>query len=109
MLLVLILITIPYTASCWDQTEIEKRAFIMGMAVDRADGEEIEVTFQIALTQSFGQEGGGEDASFWNISKKAYDLTGARRELTKSIDMVPSLDHCQIIVFSEEYAREGLE
>lgn len=107
LVLVLCLSTL-FSAGCWDKIEIEKRAFVLGIAIDKAEDEdEVLVTFQIALPQAFGEQGSDAE-SYWNISQTASDITGARRRLHKSINWIPTFEHCQVLLIGEELAREGI-
>jgi Ger(x)C family germination protein len=102
----MILLLVFVSTSCWDQKEIEDKAFVIGLALDKADEghEEIEVTFQIAEPNAFAPSG-ESDEPFWNISEVAADLTWAHIQLTKRMNQVPSLEHCQIILVGEEFSR----
>ncbi len=94
--------------ACWDKLEIEKRAFILGIAIDKAEEEgKVAVTFQIALPQAFGAEGGDTEA-YWNITEVAPNITSARRMLIRSINWIPTFEHCQMLFIGEELAKEGL-
>ena len=104
----LLLILLLSTTSCWDYLEIERQAFILGLAMDKAEnGQDIEVTFQIAKPQAFTANG-NTDEPYWNTSLVSVDMTEAHKELTKAINQIPTLEHCQVILIGEELAREGL-
>ncbi|NLB42928.1 MAG: Ger(x)C family spore germination protein [Clostridiales bacterium] len=92
------------STSCWDYMEIEDKAFIIGLAVDKAGDEEIEVTFQVAEPKAFTPSGESEEV-FWNVSEVAIDLTRAHIQLAKRMNQVPSLEHCQVILIGEELAK----
>lgn len=94
------------SVSCWDHREIEDRAFIIGLTLDKADEDhkEIEVTFQIAEPNAFTPSG-QTDEPFWNVSEVAIDLTRAHIQLAKRMNQVPSLEHCQVILVGEELAK----
>ena len=88
--------------------EIERYAFVLGIALDKADnGDEIEVTFQIAKPRAFNNNGGAEEF-YWNITEKEKDITEAQKMLTKSINQIPTLEHCQVILLGESIVKEGL-
>lgn len=98
------LLIFPST-SCWDHREIEDKAFIIGLALDKVgDGDEIEATFQIAEPRAFTPTG-QSDEPFWNVSEVAIDLTRAQIQLAKRMNQVPSLEHCQVILIGEEFAK----
>ena len=90
---------------CWDYLEIDSRAFILGVALDKADNDdEVMVTFQIALPEAFGGNGGDKEA-YLNITEVVSDVSEARGNLMRSINWVPTFEHCQILLIGEELAR----
>jgi spore germination protein KC len=96
--------------SCWDLVEIEDHAFILGIGIDKAERPDtIKVTFQIALTQAFGGEASSDTDAVWNVEVMAEDMRGAQAELLKTVNLQPTLEHCQILLFGEAYARQGLK
>lgn len=101
-------LTLPLLG-CWDYMEINRRAFILGVALDKADEKnEVMVTFQIALPEAFAREG-GDGAAFWNITEVANDVAGARNKLKRSINWIPTFEHCQILLIGEELAKEDFK
>lgn len=107
-LILLTIIPMLIASACWDQKEIEDQAFIIGLAMDKGDTpDKIIVTFQIALPQAFVAEA-QSDEPFWNISEEADDITAAEYQLTRIMNQVPNLEHCQEILIGEKLAREGL-
>jgi len=97
-------------SSCWDLVEIEDQAFILGIGIDKAEKPDtIKVTFQIALTQAFGGESPSDAEAVWNVEVMAEDMRGAQAELLKTVNLFPTLEHCQILLFGEAYAHQGLK
>lgn len=95
--------------SCWDQIEIEDQAFIVGIALDKSDESgKLEVTFQIAHPKAFMAES-QVDEPFWNITQVSEDITTARNELIKKINWIPTFEHCQILLISEDVAKDRFE
>lgn len=108
ILVFLSILLMLFITSCWDMVEIERYAFVLGIALDKADnGDEIEVTFQIAKPRAFNNNGGAEEF-YWNITEKEKDITEAQKMLTKSINQIPTLEHCQVILLGESIVKEGL-
>ena len=97
-----------FLTGCWDVVELEDRAFVLGIALDKAEKEEdIVVTYQIALlSQMFGENpGGGEKVK--NISTVAPNIIRANRQILTRIDKVLNIEHLQVILIGEELARDG--
>jgi|CZCB01.1.fsa_nt_gi Ger(x)C family germination protein len=108
-LISLIICFLFFSSGCWDKKEIEEQAFVIGLALDKGNKQDnnIIVTFQIALPQAFVAEA-QSDEPFWNISMEAANITEAEYQLTKEMNQIPNLEHCQVILIGEELAREGL-
>lgn len=126
-----LLLAALFLTGCWDRIEIEDRAFVMAVAVDRARGEPKEagaervphqrgrwlrLTFQIANPakiaggeQAGGGGGGGPSKPFWNLTTTSPSLFLAAREISTRVDRVPYFEHLQVVVLGEELARQGLE
>jgi len=110
LVIVILIFLMIILSGCWDKIEIEKRAFILGIAIDKADSrDEVMVTFQIALPKAFGAETGGEMEAYWNITKTAKNIGIARDMLFESINWVPTFEHCPLLLIGEDLAKEGLK
>ncbi|MFU0801403.1 MAG: Ger(x)C family spore germination protein [Xylanivirga thermophila] len=108
-------ICIFVTTGCWDNIEIEKNAFILGIALDAdpKNADNIVVTYQIALPDAMqgGSEGGGGangEESTINLSINAKNLKDAEQRLISYIDRRPNYEHMQIVILGEELSRAGI-
>ncbi|NLO81847.1 MAG: Ger(x)C family spore germination protein [Clostridiales bacterium] len=122
MLLVLTFGTMLVQVGCWDRTEIEKNAFILGIGLDVTgkndqNDDKVMITYQIALPaamigqagQGEGGGGGGGESSTLNISIEAVNLATAEQTLMATLNQVPNYTHLQLVVFGEELAKKGIE
>lgn len=125
---------IPMLAGCWDQVEIEDRALVLGLSIDKvpadaADKEEkvthlkenalpremISVTAQIAvpgrvtLGPGSGSEGGSNSSPVWVVQVLGHTLDDAMNNLQQQIADPRYLVHLRIIIISEEIARGNLD
>jgi len=108
------LLTAIVLSGCWDHRDIEMNAFILGVGIDSAEDDKMEVTFEIALPQSFVGGGGGGESSgdvepTLDISMIVEDMTEATNNLLARLDLYPEYTHLQLLVFGEEYARKGIQ
>jgi len=110
---IILLFSIPILSGCWDRREIERNAFILGVGIDAAENDKIEVTFEIALPQSFagggegGETSGGQEPTL-DVSIVAEDMVDATNSLLSKLDLFVDFSHLQLVVFGEEYARKGV-
>lgn len=131
------LLTIAILLSgCWDRLELEDRAVILGVAIDKlAPGmsgdendvthlnesnpaknqDEIRVTVQIALPGRIplgpGEGGGGKSGStnpLWIIGVSGHTIDDALMNLQQQVSSRLFFGHLRVIVISEELARDGI-
>ena len=139
----LLLLTVPllslFLAGCWDQQEVEDRALILGMAIDRAENpgniqskdrvnhlepnpipadKMIRVTASIAVPGRIplgpGEGGGGSGSQdttkpVWVVSVFGHTVNDALNNLQQQIADPKFLIHLRVIVVSEEVAYDTLE
>ncbi|MFS0837094.1 Ger(x)C family spore germination protein [Paenibacillus sp. 1P03SA] len=138
----LLLLTVPLLslllAGCWDQQEVEDRALILGMAIDRAvDPAAIEskdrvnhlesnpipadkmirVTASIAVPgriplgpgEGGGGSGQGTTKPVWVVTVFGHTVNDALNNLQQQIADPKFLIHLRVIVVSEEVAYDTLE
>ncbi|RSL33336.1 Ger(x)C family spore germination protein [Salibacterium salarium] len=129
------LLFIPLLSGCWDSLDIEKRANVLGIAIDNIEQEEsneqqsnitetestsstsekemIKLTAQIAVPGRVTlspETGGGESKSpVWVLSSTGKTIDDALLHLQQQIADELFLGHLRIIVFNEEVAKAGVE
>ncbi|MDQ1910589.1 Ger(x)C family spore germination protein [Paenibacillus sp. GD4] len=125
-------------SGCWDRQEIEERAVVLGIGIDKASEEDmkkeseishmkgrfgapeakpIRVTIQIAvpgripLGPGSGGEGGkgGGQNTVWVVEGRGHTLNDALNNLQQRVSPPLFYGHLRIIVVSESVAREGIE
>lgn len=126
-----ILILIPFLSGCWDSKEIEKRATVLAIGIDKAseedrkkedeishmknrfsipDEEMIKVTAQIAIPGRIPlgpQQPGGSVKPVLVVKVVGHTFEDAMLNLQQEIADELFLGHLRIIVLHEEIAREG--
>ncbi|MFX3647174.1 MAG: Ger(x)C family spore germination protein [Paenibacillus sp.] len=111
--LILLLCTI-FMAGCWDRKEINDIAFVIGIAVDKEEGN-YRSSLQIALpgqSGSTGSSGGGGgtsgDKSWFMLSNTAKTLRGTTLEGQKSLSRKIYYAHRRTLLIGEDLARDGV-
>ncbi|MCM3571175.1 Ger(x)C family spore germination protein [Neobacillus mesonae] len=102
-----------FLTGCWSQLELNERAFVIGIYVDKATNGQMEVSLAFTLPNRLvpGDLGGT------GISGKPYALlSGTGKSVTEAYKKIQatltrniSWGHTRIIVISEEIAKEGIE
>jgi spore germination protein KC len=127
----LLFFLIPLLSGCWDSQEIEQRANVLALGVDKANEEErsqedeishlgnkipnpdeemIKVTAQIAVPGRIPlgpQQPGGSEKPVMVIEVVGHTFQDAILNLQQEVADEVFLGHLRIIVLSEEIARHG--
>lgn len=129
----LLILCCIFLTGCWDRFELEERANILGLAIDyvekpefkepevthrygefpNEDMKRIKVTAQIAIPGKIklGPEGGGGQGSektAWVIETYAHTFNDAVSNLQQQLAEKIYLGHLQIVVISEDVAKDGV-
>lgn len=117
IVMILICLVLP---GCYDATEVDEEVYALAIGVDKGVSNAIRITFQYATYQDSGggMNGGGGGGS---ESEESGEVTGTivstveAASLLEGINLMNaavnrqiSLMHVKMLVFSEEYAREGV-
>jgi len=135
---ILSLIFLPLLAGCWDRLEIEDRAVILGIAVDKVEGKTeagttnsshlqrtdlplkqglLEITVQIAIPGRIplGPGGSGEQSNkpstqpIWVLSVQGHTIDDALSNLQQQLADQLFYGHLRVIAVSEEMAKSGIQ
>lgn len=109
--LLLLLLTIPWLAGCWNKVEIEEGAYVLAIGIDKGRHMPYNITVAIAKPQPLaGKEGGGKEEKPVILSSvEAPSLTSALSMLNGYIGRNVTLHHAKALFLHEEFARnDGL-
>lgn len=135
--LLILSVVAPLLSGCWDQVEIEDRALVLGLSIDKIPADEdispkdrvthirddhlpaemISVTAQIAVPGRVplgpgtggGSAGDSKASPVWVVTVQGISLDDAMNNLQQQIADPRYLVHLRIIIISEEVARDSLE
>lgn len=111
MLAALLLLSPLILSGCWDSVELNRRAIVSGVAIDRGPTEEDKYTlsFQVIVSEEISGEqkrGISPVAVYTGKGRTMYEaLADASRQTARFL----SLAHVRVIIISEEFAREGIK
>jgi spore germination protein KC len=110
VLALLLLNFVPLLSGCWNQKELTDLAFIVAMGIDKGKNKNFDVSFQIVNpgNVSSGQNGGGQGLPIAVYKSSGDTLTEAARNATKKISRHLYYSHINLLVISEELAKEGV-
>lgn len=104
-------------AGCWNRRELDNLAIVSGLAIDK--GEEsgkIQLTAQILKPGNLsiaaaGGAGGarGAEKPYWNLTETGNTVFETIRALTHKSNRRLFLPHNEIVIFSQDIAKEGIQ
>ncbi|WP_429158931.1 Ger(x)C family spore germination protein [Desulfitispora alkaliphila] len=115
LLLIVMVGVLVATGGCWNKVELDERMLILGAAVDKSPSVEgkFMVTIEAAnpleaVSPMAGGEGGEEEGASWLLTGSGWTFWDA---IYNSLQLSPRRlfgAHQQVLIVSEELAREGL-
>lgn len=109
-LTVLILLVCLFLPGCWDLTEPERLGLVMAVGIDRGPKDKIKISCAEINVRTIGGgmtgSGGGNDPPFHVHSGTGATVFDAIRRLSQQAPYRLFFAHAQVIIFSEELARE---
>ena len=107
-ILMVIMMTLPILSACWNQKELTDLAFVMALGIDKGENDMYQVSFQLVnpANVSSAQNGGGQGLPIAVYKSTGRTLTEAARNATKKVSRRLYYAHTNLLVISEEVARE---
>lgn len=104
-------ISIISLTGCWSNKNLNNRALVAGVGLDRSDDGQVELTLQIIRPSAVGNTEGGKsnEEPVWIHSSKGTTVFEAVRAQLTSINRKPYYSHVVAIVIGEEMAKSGIE
>jgi spore germination protein KC len=102
-------ISLPILSGCWNQKELTDLAFVMALGIDKTEDGLYHVSFQLVNpgNVSSGQNtGGGQGLPIAVYKSTGRTITEAARNATKKVSRRLYYAHTNLVVVSEEVARD---
>lgn len=104
------LIFVLLTTGCWGRRETDELGYILATGIDKTEENIVKITFQIAVPSALAGGGGsGGDKASEVISVEAASLFGALQLANAFVSRDLTFIHNELVVVSEDIAREGLD
>lgn len=107
-LLIFFLVTL---SGCWDEVQIEERAFLSAVAIDLAEDDGgkaiLELTEQIIVPAGLGtitEPGGGK--AYRNISRTGEGIFETNRDISRQENRKMDVEHLDLVIISKELAEQ---
>ena len=95
-------------SSSYLSLSIDNLAYVLAIGIDKADNDNLQVTFQFSTTTQATESGTSEKAPSVVNSVKAASISSAINLLNGYMGKQLNLSHCKVIIFSEELALDGI-
>ncbi len=105
---ILIIVFIMAFSNSYLSLSIDNLAYILAIGIDKADENNLLVTFQFSTTTQANEAGTAEKAPAIINSVKASSISSAINLLNGYVGKQLNMSHCKIIIFSEEFALDGI-
>lgn len=106
-------------SGCYDRKELDEMAYVMGIGLDKGKTpNSLTMTLQIAVPKTMGSDagddsgggnGGGKNSATTITTLEASSIYSGINLVNDYESKQISLFHVQVIVFSEDLAREGID
>lgn len=115
LLVFIICFNILLLTACWDNIELSRLAIVTGIAIDKSQDKQYEVSVQIIKPGSIssgqsqdGGGGGGDKKNYYIISSKGRTISEAIWGMLSMIDRDIFLSETQVMIIGEEVAKQGI-
>lgn len=108
---VLTLVLLLMLTGCWDSVELNRRAIVTGVSVDRGPTEEEKyvLNFQVIVADEISGENARGTAPVAVYKGSGRSMFEALANSSRQTARFLSLGHIRVIVISEKFAREGIK
>ncbi|SER33961.1 spore germination protein KC [Gracilibacillus ureilyticus] len=93
---------------CWSSEELTEITLATGLAIDKDDEDGFKVTIQVVNPTEIAGDQISNRSSVVIYSATGKTIFEAIRKLTKASPRRVHLSHLQVVIFGEEFAREGI-
>lgn len=107
---VLILILIPFLITgCYNKKELDNLAYVIAIGADKGEGNELTVTYQIAIPIKIAGEGNEIGKStYTTYTVTAPSLYIANSKVNALTSKEVNLSHLNLVLYGEDLAKEDL-
>lgn len=106
-IIILIIVFIMAFSSSYSSLNIDNEAFVVAIGIDTSDIANLKVSFELVKVPSDNQGSTSESKIIIN-TVDASSLSNAINIMNAYLGKALNLSHCKIIVFSEDFAQNGI-
>lgn len=106
--LILLVIFIGAFASSYTSHNMSNLAYVLALGIDVGENAKMKVSAQFTKSSSFSPNNSSSDESATMVSAEADSIYNGLTVLNSYIGKEINLSHCNVVVFSEEFAKKGI-
>lgn len=110
-LCMILVVSLVFLTGCWDRTELNDLAIELGLGLDRAKNNKVEISAQFIIPSKMGMGQSGRS----DTGKSVFIESGTGEDTLEAIQMIQTKlsrevfrGHHRVIVIGEQLARRGL-
>lgn len=107
VIIILVILAIAFSSS-YRSSNIDHLAFVVALGIDTSDTQNMKVTFEFTNSSSKSEKGSSEEAKTTLNTVETSSLFNAISIMNAYVEKKINLSHCKIIVFSEDFAQNGI-
>lgn len=107
-ILIVIIIFILAFSSSYASLSIDNLAYVLAIGIDTSDDNKLEVTFQFSTTVPASESGSSSKANTVLNTVTTSSLSNAINLVNGYLRRQINMSHCKAIIFSEEFAMQGI-
>ena len=108
LIFTLILLFITAFSSSYSSLSIDNLAYVLAIGIDTSKDNKLEVTFQFSQPSSTSDDGSTPKSSSVINSVSTSSISNAINLINSYLGKQINMSHCKVIVFSEEFASNGI-
>ncbi|SOC45026.1 Ger(x)C family spore germination protein [Ureibacillus acetophenoni] len=93
-------------SGCWDQTNIDKRAYVIAIGLDKGEKNKINITYLISNPEFSKQEGPSSEPSHEIITFPANDFISAKNTANSIVAKEITYNMLSVMIVSEEFSKD---
>ena len=106
---IILILSLFTLTGCYDAKSIETYSYVVGIALDKSDIENLKLTVQLAETESSDSSSSSQSTKSNLISVDCNSISTGLSIINNYLNRKINLSHSNVMVFSEELAKEGIQ
>lgn len=105
---IIIIIFIVAFSNSYSSLSMDNLAYVLALGIDTSTNNKLKVTFQFSTTASISESGSSKKSPPVVNTVEASSLSNAVNLMNSHMGKQLNMSHCKIIIFSEEFAKQGI-